>query len=134
MKDNVIAATCASRFSRLTLRKRFCTVSSCAKAWMTRIPSIFSASRPTTLATVVRVSRKADFAREENHRVSRINYGMTTKVNNARRRFMFIITKMIPIRIIKSPASEIRPWVSRSLIAATSFITRDTVTPTIWVS
>ncbi len=101
---------------------------------MTRTPAISSARSPTTLATRVRVSRKAVRARRENQMVTRIIKGNTVKVSSARRGLMLSMMTMMPTSTRASPNRVMMPWESSSLIVATSFITRETVTPTMWVS
>ena len=72
MNDSDMALMLAMRLASLTWLKRSWVESSCPKAWMTRTPAISSARSPTTLATRVRVSRKAVRARRENQMVTRI--------------------------------------------------------------
>ncbi len=84
MNDRFIALMLASRLASLTWLKRSWLVFSCPKAWMTRTPEISSARSPTTLATEVRVRRKAPRARLENHQVASTISGSTVKASSAR--------------------------------------------------
>jgi hypothetical protein len=98
------------------------------------MPDRSSARSPTTAAMRARVWRKATCALRAKSQVARAMRGSTRKASSASRGLMESMTTTMPPSMSASPMRVMRPSESSSLMTATSLMSREMVTPTMWVS
>ena len=124
-----IASFWARTFSRLMSSNSSKFRPSRRNAWISFIPTMFSAKFAFTADTVCRIRRYAGREPDANHRASPYMIGSTTIVTSVNRTLMENISAIVP-RSMKTSATDCNnPCVRTSFTAETSLVLREMMCP-----